>query len=155
MQLLDTDGNRLRMPDFAGDQRVDLRFGTDARQNLYLLAKANGTVWKVVGTRNEQWPQRGREVAPGQPGRVLRLRAPLRGRRDDTKELDQGFSETLLDLVNGEKQMRVKDGAYPGSNNAIQTQQVKPTVAGNDDWKAGVWNGAGVPTLDAFRASSR
>ena len=47
--------------------------------------------------------------------------------------------------------MRVDDGAFPGSNNSIQTQQVNPTVAGNDDWKAGVWNATGVPTLDAFR----
>ena len=49
MQLLDTDGNRLRMTDFAEDARVDLRFGVDGRKNLYLLAKANGKVWKVVG----------------------------------------------------------------------------------------------------------
>jgi hypothetical protein len=30
---------------------VDLRFGTDAQGELYILAKANGKVWKVVGTR--------------------------------------------------------------------------------------------------------
>ncbi|MFD0683275.1 PQQ-dependent sugar dehydrogenase [Actinomadura fibrosa] len=31
--------------------RVDLRFGTDAAGELYLLAKSNGKVWKVTGVR--------------------------------------------------------------------------------------------------------
>ena len=51
--------------------------------------------------------------------------------------------------------MRVDDGAYPGSNNAIQTQQVNPTVNGNDDWKAGVWNENGVPSLSAFAGAEQ
>ncbi len=151
MQLWDTEGNRLRMPDFAGDQRVDLRFGTDARKNLYLLAKANGTVWKVVGTRNEAWPQEVEKSLQDDLVASYDFEHPFAVGGADTKELDQGFSETLLDLVNGEKQMRVRDGAYPGSNNAIQTQQVNAGVAGNDDWKAGVWNEGGVPTLEAFQ----
>ena len=71
--------------------------------------------------------------------------------QNDEIEADQGSSETLFNLVNGVKEMRVDDGAFPGSNNSIQTQQVNPTVAGNDDWKAGVWNENGVPTLEAFR----
>jgi hypothetical protein len=31
--------------------RVDLRFGTDAAGELYVLAKANGKIWKVTGAR--------------------------------------------------------------------------------------------------------
>ena len=43
---------QLSGPGAPGDpHRVDLRFGTDARGELYLLAKANGTVWKVTGVR--------------------------------------------------------------------------------------------------------
>jgi len=38
------------MQQLAGDARVDLRFGQDADGELYLLAKANGKVWKVTGT---------------------------------------------------------------------------------------------------------
>ena len=43
LSLYDTSGKRMRMTDFVDDGRVDLRFGTDADQNLYLLAKANGS----------------------------------------------------------------------------------------------------------------
>ncbi|RAK38456.1 glucose/sorbosone dehydrogenase [Actinoplanes lutulentus] len=43
---------QLSSPGAPGDpNRVDLRFGTDARGELYILAKANGKVWKVTGTR--------------------------------------------------------------------------------------------------------
>ena len=69
------------MTDFVDDGRVDLRFGTDADRNLYLLAKANGKIWKVVGTRAPPWPQ---EVEPSLargPGGGVRLRAPVRGQR--------------------------------------------------------------------------
>ena len=48
------------MTDFAEDARVDLRFGTDLQKNLYLLAKANGKVWKVVGTEDRRLQGRGR-----------------------------------------------------------------------------------------------
>jgi glucose/arabinose dehydrogenase len=44
-------GERVTMRQLAGDARVDLRFGSDAAGELYLLAKANGTVWKVTGTQ--------------------------------------------------------------------------------------------------------
>ena len=50
-------GNSVRMQELSGPgapgdpNRVDLRFGTDAQGELYILAKANGKVWKVVGTR--------------------------------------------------------------------------------------------------------
>lgn len=45
--LLDADGRRITMQDLAGDARVDLRFGTDRRGELYVLSKANGKIWKV------------------------------------------------------------------------------------------------------------
>ncbi|GAA4604883.1 hypothetical protein GCM10023195_16760 [Actinoallomurus liliacearum] len=52
LQTFDTNGNRLTMQQFAGDKRVDLRFGRDSKGELYLLSKANGKIWKVVGTRH-------------------------------------------------------------------------------------------------------
>jgi hypothetical protein len=69
---------------------------------------------------------------------------------DTTLESDQGASDTYLKLVNGGRAMRVADGAYPGSNGALQTQQISPTVMSNDDHKAGVWSEAGVPSLRRF-----
>jgi hypothetical protein len=66
------------------------------------------------------------------------------------QELDQGASGTRIDLVNGGAAMRVGEGAYRGSSQSIQTQQLNPTVAGNDDWKAGVYSATGVPTMRAF-----
>ncbi|WP_127479539.1 PQQ-dependent sugar dehydrogenase [Nocardioides pantholopis] len=147
MQLFDTEGNRMRMTDFVDDPRVDLRFGTDADRNLYLVTKADGKIWKVVGTRHTPWP---REVERSiQDDLVAHYDFehpfPAGGR-----ELDQGPSRTLLSLVNGGNEMWNDDGAFPGSNNSIQTKQVDPTVAGNDDWKAGVWGENGVPSLERF-----
>ena len=78
MQLFDTQGRKLRMTDFAEDARVDLRFGTDSQKNLYLLAKANGKVWKVVGTRTGPYTDEVVNVAEAEPGGLLRLRAPVR-----------------------------------------------------------------------------
>ncbi|RSM49997.1 hypothetical protein DMB66_43945 [Actinoplanes sp. ATCC 53533] len=57
LNLFDAAGVPVRMRDLSapgapGDpNRVDLRFGTDSRGELYLLAKANGKIWKVTGTR--------------------------------------------------------------------------------------------------------
>jgi hypothetical protein len=65
------------------------------------------------------------------------------------QEQDQGLSGTNIDLVNGGAAMRVPDGAYPTSTLSMQTQQVNPTIAGNDDWKAGIYSATGVPTLNA------
>jgi hypothetical protein len=65
-------------------------------------------------------------------------------------EQDQGFSKTDLQLVNGGAAARVRDGAHRWSRNSMQTQQVNPTVAGNDDWKAGLYSTTGVPTMHAF-----
>ena len=67
---------------------------------------------------------------------------------DATGELDQGPSGTTLRLVNGGAAMRVADG--PGDGHALQTRQIAPDSAGNDDWKAGVFARDGVPTLAAF-----
>lgn len=65
-------------------------------------------------------------------------------------ELDQGSSGTTINLLNGGAAMRVKDGAYPTSNTSLQLQQIRPTVASNDDWKAGRYSSSGVSSLKAF-----
>jgi hypothetical protein len=69
------------------------------------------------------------------------------------QERDRGPSGTTIDLVNGGAAMRVRDGAHKSSRFSIQTQQVNPTVAGNDDWKAGIYSATGVPTLREFNAA--
>jgi hypothetical protein len=102
------------------------------------------------------------EAAPADPPDVL----PSLGRNlvahydfehpaggNAAQELDRGLSGTTIDLVNGGAGMRVADGAHRSSEFSIQTQQVNPTVAGNDDWKAGIYSATGVPTLDAFNAA--
>ncbi|WP_166345539.1 PxKF domain-containing protein [Phytoactinopolyspora limicola] len=73
---------------------------------------------------------------------------------DPGREHDLGWSATDLDLVNGAGHMRVPDGAYPGSRQSLQTRQVNPTVMGNDDWKAGVYNPDGVASLNAFSGTA-
>nr|WP_240197624.1 LamG domain-containing protein [Nonomuraea lactucae] len=73
---------------------------------------------------------------------------PLPG--DPARERDQGRSGTDITLVNGGAAMRAADGAYRGSRHSLQVQQVNPAVAGNDDWKAGIYAEPGVPTLNAF-----
>ena len=67
-------------------------------------------------------------------------------------ELDQGLSGTTLTLVNGGAAMRTADGAWSGSQTSIQTQQLND--AANDDWKAGVYTGPGVPTLSSFASTA-
>lgn len=68
-------------------------------------------------------------------------------------EADQGRSNTDLGLVNGGTDMRVRGGAHPGSFHSLRTQQVSPDAAGNDDWKAGIYDAAGVDSLSAFNAA--
>ena len=57
LNLFDAAGQPVRMQDLSGPgapgdpNRVDLRFGSDARGELYLLAKANGKVWTVTGSK--------------------------------------------------------------------------------------------------------
>jgi hypothetical protein len=74
-------------------------------------------------------------------------------RSNPALERDRGPSGTVIELVNGGAAMRVGDGAHPSSRASIQTQQVNPTVAGNDDWKAGTYSPTGVPTMRAFNAA--
>ena len=69
------------------------------------------------------------------------------------QELDQGASGTHIDLVNGGAAMRVRTASSSG--HSIQTQQVNPTVNGNDDWKAGVYSADRGPGLRAFNDARR
>ncbi|GAA3933820.1 hypothetical protein GCM10023085_13900 [Actinomadura viridis] len=51
LQAYDTSGTPVTMRQLAGDNRVDLRISADGKGEPYLIAKANGKIWKVVGTR--------------------------------------------------------------------------------------------------------
>lgn len=149
LQLYDTDGTRKRMTDFVGDGRVDLRFGTDSDRSLYLLAKATGTIWKVVDTKRAPWPD---EVVPSLRDDVVAsydFEHPFAA--NDSREEDQGPSRTLIQLINGGEDMRVDDGAYPGSNNALQLHSAAESPTGTA-WKAGVYeaDADGVASLSRF-----
>jgi hypothetical protein len=72
---------------------------------------------------------------------------------DRAQERDQGFSGTDLNLINGGSAMRVRDSAHPGSRTSMQAQQISPTAASTDDWKAGLYSTSGVPSLHAFNAA--
>ncbi|MGF9755116.1 PQQ-dependent sugar dehydrogenase [Microvirga sp. 0TCS3.31] len=149
LQLYDTAGTRMRMSDFVGDGRVDLRFGTDSDRSLYLLAKANGKIWKVVDT--ERAPVE-KDVEPALADDLVAaydFEHPFAA--DDSYEQDQGPSRTLIRLVNGRDQMRVDDGAYPGSNNALQLHSAAESPTGTP-WKAGIWEGDadGMASLSRF-----
>ncbi|HZE34682.1 MAG TPA: PQQ-dependent sugar dehydrogenase [Actinoallomurus sp.] len=52
LMVFDTTGKRVTMQELAGDKRVDLRFGRDSKGEPFLISKANGRIWKVVGTRH-------------------------------------------------------------------------------------------------------
>ncbi|WP_188187334.1 PQQ-dependent sugar dehydrogenase [Nonomuraea sp. SYSU D8015] len=144
--LADATGKRVTMQELAGHNRVDLRFGRDAAGELYVLSKANGKIWKVT---KAAWALP--DVVPSLRDDVVAaydFEHPLPG--DPAQEQDQGLSGTNIALVNGGAAMRVADRAYRGSKNALQTRQVEPATAGNDDWKAGIYGENGVPTLRAF-----
>ncbi|TDD72610.1 hypothetical protein E1262_01745 [Jiangella aurantiaca] len=152
LSLYDTDGTRMRMTDFVGDGRVDLRFGTDSDQNLYLLAKANGMIWRVVGMKYESIRS---EVAPSIAEDLVAsydFEHPFAA--DDSWEEDQGWSRTLIRLVNGGEDMRVDDGAYPGSHNALQLHSAAGSPTGRP-WKAGVYSADadGVESLSRFNGA--
>ena len=51
LQVVDKTGKVVTMAELAGSPRVDLRFGRDAKGELFLLSKANGKIWKITGTR--------------------------------------------------------------------------------------------------------
>jgi hypothetical protein len=76
---------------------------------------------------------------------------PVRG--DNALEQDSGRSGTRLRLINGGADMRVRDGAFWNSRTSLQLKQVNPAVAGNDDWKAGLYSETGVPSLHAFNGT--
>ncbi|MDX8028849.1 hypothetical protein SK803_01445 [Lentzea sp. BCCO 10_0856] len=76
---------------------------------------------------------------------------PVRGNK--SLEQDRGRSGTALSLINGGADMRVRDGAFRRSRNSLQLKQINPTVAGNDDWKAGLYSETGVPSLKAFNGA--
>ncbi|WBB62400.1 hypothetical protein O7599_07675 [Streptomyces sp. WMMC500] len=76
---------------------------------------------------------------------------PVRG--NPALERDLGRSGTEIALVNGGAAMRVPDRAFPGAGRALQTAQVSPANAGNDDWKAGLHSPGGVPSLGAFNGA--
>ena len=83
---------QLAGPARPGDpNRVDLRFGTDAAGELYLLAKANGKIWKVTGTRTFAGWRRGRH-----PGGRRRRRATT-GRRSPRRSGSSPATEAILD----------------------------------------------------------
>ncbi|MEV7868299.1 LamG-like jellyroll fold domain-containing protein [Streptomyces sp. NPDC088124] len=70
---------------------------------------------------------------------------PVRGNPD--RERDRGGSGTDIQLVNGGPRMRVWDRAR---GPVLRTGQISPATAGNDDWKAGVYDPGGVASLRAF-----
>jgi hypothetical protein len=130
----------MTMQDFAGDKRTDIRFGTNEAGDLFVMAKANGKIWKVTGTKPLT------DVYPSLTGNLVAhydFEHPA-----GNQEADQGRSGTNIDLINGAS--RTNDGAFPGSRSSLQVKQVNPATPGNDDWKAGIYNANGVPTLRAF-----
>lgn len=72
MTLLDETGAAITMRTVAGDPkvltagkpRVDLKFGIDGKGELYVLAKANGTIWKVTGATQVEPPAPSATPAP-------------------------------------------------------------------------------------------
>jgi hypothetical protein len=141
LSILDKSGKVVTMQDLVGDNRVDLKFGTDNAGDIFLTSKANGKIWKVTGVvpRPDVLPT----IAPNLVAHYD-FDHPVIG--NPAMERDLGSSGTNIQLINGGAAMRVQDG----SRLALQTQQVNPTVAGNDDWKAGVYSATGVPSLTAF-----
>lgn len=141
LSLVDGQGRPTTMQDFAGDTRTDIRFGTNTAGDLFVLAKANGKIWKVTGTRPLP------AVYPSLTGNLVAhydFENPAAG----AVEPDRGRSGTGISLVNGAS--RVPDGAHRDSRFSLQTKQINPATAGNDDWKAGIYSAGGVPTLRAF-----
>jgi hypothetical protein len=139
LSLVDGQGRPMTMQDFAGDRRTDIRFGTNTAGDLFVLAKANGKIWKVTGTRPMP------DVYPSLTGNLV-----AHYDFEDAAEAGKGRSGTALSLLNGAS--RVSDGAFGNSQFSLQTKQINPAAAGNNDWKAGIYAEGGVPTLRAFNA---
>lgn len=64
--LFTVGGVERTMAAFADSPRVDLRWGTDRTNAIYLLSKANGKIWKVVATRRVDLAQL-QDDAPSAP----------------------------------------------------------------------------------------
>jgi glucose/arabinose dehydrogenase len=58
LTLFADKGQPVTMQQLAGNSRVDVRFGTDSQGELYVLSKANGKIWKIIGTRRSPVPPR-------------------------------------------------------------------------------------------------
>ncbi|TCO62658.1 PQQ-dependent sugar dehydrogenase [Actinocrispum wychmicini] len=141
LSVVDRSGRVLTMQDLAGDSRVDLKFGTDNAGDIFVLSKANGKIWQITGAVPRP------DVVPTlAPNLVAQYDFDHPALGNPAMERDLGSSGTAVQLINGGAAMRVQDG----SRSALQTQQVNPTVKGNDDWKAGTYSATGVPTLLAF-----
>ncbi|RSM89602.1 hypothetical protein DMH04_06390 [Kibdelosporangium aridum] len=143
LSLMDKAGRPMTMQDFAGDRRTDIRFGTNKTGDLFVLAKANGKIWKVTGTKPLP------DVYPSLTGNLVAY-YDFEHTGNSAQQADRGRSGTPINLVNGGADQRVADGAYKGSKFSLQTKQISPTTASNDDWKAGIYSADGVPTLRAF-----
>jgi len=148
MKLLDDTGRLMTMQELVGDTRVDLRFSTDNHDELYVISKSNGKVWKVTGARplGDVFPT----LLPNLVAHYD-FEQPVTGKL--FRERDRGLSATTIDLINGGADMRVKDGAHRKSTTSIQLQQLNPTTQGEDDWKAGIYSPTGVSSLSAFNAA--
>ena len=77
---------------------------------------------------------------------------PVEG--DPSREADRGLSGTPISLINGGPAMRVGDGAHAGSRFSLETRQITPGSAGNDDWKSGIYDKNGVASLAAFGSAT-
>lgn len=122
---------------------------------LALTALAAGPVQAVQGAGEAPTAGRGAPVVlPAlAPGLVSYYDFAHPAPGDPARERDRGRSGTDIELVNGGAAMRVPDRAFPGAGDALQTAQVSPGTAGNDDWKAGVHGPDGVPSLRAFNGA--
>jgi len=150
LTVIDPSGQEMSVPQLVGDARVDLRFGTDARHNLYLLAKSNGKVWVVTGVRAIPPSS---DVYPSlSPALVAHYDFDHPARYDASQEEDQGASGTPIALLNGGRRMRVWDGPHAAAGSSVQVGQVDPANLGQNDWKAGIYATDGVESLSAFNA---
>jgi hypothetical protein len=58
LALFTDKGQSVTMQQLVGSPRADLRFGADSHGELYILSKANGKIWKIIGTRPAPAPPR-------------------------------------------------------------------------------------------------
>ena len=128
----------MRMTDFVGDGRVDLRFGTDADRNLYLLAKANGKIWKVVDTRRARGRRRSSRRCADDLVASYDFEHPFAA-----NDSVRGGPGPLADAAPARQRRR----ADAGRRRRLPGQQQRPAAAQHGRvadrqrrWKAGVWN---------------